>query len=79
VAGGPGIKGFFFLEATMKTILNAVAWGAVSLVVVYAALAPDGGVLYQGPGAVIGVGLIGVGLCRAARERRLATAAATQE
>lgn len=51
----------------MKTKLHILAWGFATAVVVYAAVGPGMGVLYGNPLACLGVGLIGLGLCKQAR------------
>ncbi len=56
----------------MKTKLNILAWGIATMAVVYAAVGPGMGVLYGNPLGCLGVGLIGLGLCKEGR-RRLAT------
>ena len=55
----------------MKPILIIVAWAFVSMVIVYAAVNPNGGVVYSSPVATLGIGLIGLGLCMEARKRLL--------
>ncbi len=58
----------------MKPILIIMAWAFVSIVIVYAVANPNGGVVYNSPLAALGIGLIGLGLCKDAR-KRLATPA----
>ena len=53
----------------MKPILIIAAWAFVSLVIVYAAVNPNSGVIHMSPTAALGVGLIGLGLCMEARKR----------
>ena len=53
----------------MKTFLAAGAWAIVAVAILYAALNPNGGLIDQGPVATLGLGLIGVGLFREARQR----------
>lgn len=53
-----------------KQIIKAVAWVFVLGVILYAALSPTGGVVFQGGWGAIGVGLIGLGLCKAVYDRR---------
>jgi len=54
----------------MKTVSNLIAWTVVSLIIVFAAVQPDHGVVYQSPFAALGVGLIGLGLCKEGLNRR---------
>jgi hypothetical protein len=63
------------MRATMKTMLNTMAWGFAVTVVVYAAVGPGMGVLYGNPLACLGVGLIGLGLCIESRRRLVAVKA----
>lgn len=60
----------------MKPILTIAAWTFISLVIVYAAVNPDSGVIHMSPTAALGVGLIGLGLCMEAKKRL--TPAATE-
>lgn len=46
----------------MKVAMRAVALSVVGAVVVYAAVGPGVGVLFHNPLAVIGAGLIGLGM-----------------
>lgn len=62
----------------MKPILTITAWTFVALVIVYAAVNPDAGVIHTSPTTALGVGLIGLGLCLEAR-KRLRRAAATAD
>ena len=57
----------------MRARLNILAWGFATAAVIYAAVGPGMGVLYDNPLATVGFGLIGLGLCKEGR-RRLATA-----
>lgn len=56
----------------MKTLLSFVLFACVASVIMYAVAHPDGGVIYQSPAAALGVGLIGLGLCKQARKPRAA-------
>jgi hypothetical protein len=49
----------------MKAILKLLAWAALSATVLCLAINPDQGAVYSGPLGPIGVGLIGLGMCRA--------------
>lgn len=51
------------MKSWMKSLAVLVLWGAFSAGVLYALLAPDSGLLFSSPGAALGVGLIGAGLC----------------
>lgn len=53
----------------MKGLLQTTAWAAGIVVIVLAALSPDGGVMYHSPMAAASMGLIGLGLIKRARER----------
>ena len=53
----------------MKTKLHILAWGFAIGVVVYAAVGPGMGGLYGNPLACVGVGLIGLGLCKEGRRK----------
>ena len=53
----------------MKPILTIATWALVSLVIIYAAVNPDSGLIHMSPTAALGVGLIGLGLCMEARKR----------
>lgn len=52
----------------MKSVLTLAAWLFVSVVIVYAAANPESGVIFQSPMAALGVGLIGLGLCKQTRD-----------
>lgn len=53
----------------MKAIFTLAAWAALAGGILYAAVNPDTGIVYQGPGSAIGVMLIGMGLCKHAHDR----------
>ncbi len=59
----------------MKSIVTLAAWAAFAGVILYAAVNPHTGLVYQSPGAAIGVMLIGMGLCKHAQDRARTTAA----
>jgi hypothetical protein len=59
----------------MTKALMLVCWAIAAVTIVYAIANPENGILLRGPWTVLCVGLIGLGLCRHAREnqaRRLA-------
>jgi len=53
----------------MKSFLATLALTALCAVVLISALHPERGVLFQSPGAALGLGLVGLGLCMEARKR----------
>jgi len=53
----------------MKNTAQFVAWTFVAGIIVFAALNPATGVIFQSPGAAVGLGLIGLGLCMEARKK----------
>ena len=53
----------------MKAIVTLTAWATVAATVLYLALGAENGLLDQGPWAIFGLGLIGLGLCRKAHQR----------
>ncbi|MCC7146597.1 MAG: hypothetical protein IT443_09140 [Phycisphaeraceae bacterium] len=62
----------------MSTVTILIAWTLAAGVIVTLAVQPEGGVLYQGPLTVIGLGLIGAGLCIEARKRLIKQDAAAR-
>jgi len=54
----------------MRKTLTFIAWAFVAAAIIYCAVGTDRGVMLQSPGAAIGLGLIGLGLCVSARQRR---------
>lgn len=56
----------------MKSFLSLIAWLCIAAVIVYAATQPDGGVVYQSPMGALGIGLIGLGMCKKMSRRRTA-------
>ena len=53
----------------MKAILLLIAWASLAAAVLYMTIHPQSGVIYQSPMTAIGLGLIGLGLCKHAREQ----------
>ena len=53
----------------MKASLQFIAWATVMATILVAAASPARGVIFHGPLAVLGLGLIGAGLCIDARKR----------
>ena len=58
----------------MKNTAQFVAWTFVAGIIVFAALNPTSGVIFQSPSAAVGLGLIGLGLCMEARKKMAAQA-----
>ncbi len=56
----------------MKSFAQFAAWAFVAGIILFAALNPTSGVIFQSPGAAIGIGLIGLGMCMEARKKQLA-------
>jgi len=56
-------------EDEMKSILQRVMLFGMATVALYLLLNPTNGVVYQGPLAVLGTALIGLGFCREAAQR----------
>ncbi len=54
----------FEKEAQMKAILTLLGWGICTAVILYAVANPQTGILFENPSSVIGVSLIGLGLCK---------------
>lgn len=54
----------------MKTILMLVAWTAIAGVILYAAVNPETGIVFQSPGMAGAVALIGLGLCKHAHDKQ---------
>ena len=50
----------------MKVILNLLAWTCGAAAVLYLVVRPDGGAVFTGPVGTVGIGLIGLGMCRMA-------------
>lgn len=50
----------------MKAVLMVVTFAALMMVIIFALLEPESGVIYQAPLTPVAVGLIGLGLCRQA-------------
>ncbi len=53
----------------MRSILGRIFFLALAAAGLYLLLNPTNGVIYQGPLAVLGTALIGLGLCREALDR----------
>lgn len=53
----------------MKTIVTLTVWVTVAVTVLYLVLRAENGLLDQGPWTILGLGLIGLGLCREAHQR----------
>lgn len=58
----------------MKSFAQFAAWTFVSGIILFAALNPNSGVMFQNPGTALGLGLIGLGLCMEARKKMAAQA-----
>ncbi|MEX0777623.1 MAG: hypothetical protein WD042_18105 [Phycisphaeraceae bacterium] len=58
----------------MKAIVQMVAWSLLAGLILYLAINPQWGVLYQNPMAAIGFGLIGLGIFIEARKRAVQSA-----
>ncbi|MEX2214584.1 MAG: hypothetical protein WD768_10675 [Phycisphaeraceae bacterium] len=56
----------------MKTILSYLAWAVCAAIILFAVANPHNGIVYDSPMSVVGVTLIGLGLCKMAHERRAA-------
>ena len=54
----------------MKAILTFVAWAVLAAIILYAAVNPETGIVFQSPGAAICVAVIGLGLCKHAHDRQ---------
>jgi hypothetical protein len=66
----------------MTKAFMVVCWAVAAVTIVYAIANPENGILLRGPWAVLCVGLIGLGLCRHAREmqaRRMAEQASSRQ
>lgn len=60
----------------MKSLAQFTAWTFVAGIILFAALNPSNGVIFQSPGAAVGIGLIGLGMCMEARKKMAAQAQA---
>ena len=58
----------------MKTILNMTAWSLAVTAVVWLTTTPQAAGIWDNPLAFIGLGLVGLGLCKHARDRTAAGA-----
>ena len=61
----------------MRAVMNFGLWCVLAAGVLYLLLAPGKGLLFSGPWAVVGLGLLGAVLCR--QSRRQLTQAAGDE
>jgi hypothetical protein len=52
----------------MRHLLHYILLAAILLLIVYAAIGSPNGALFHHPLAIVGVGLIGLGLCKRHRE-----------
>jgi hypothetical protein len=57
----------------MKSIVIIIAWAIATAVILYAAINPHNGIVWQSPMSAIGVGLIGLGRCKHARDKQKQT------
>ncbi len=58
----------------MKTIVTFILWAALAGVILYAAVNPETGIVFQSPGTAVCVAIIGLGLCKHAHDRSKAEA-----
>ena len=56
----------------MKTIVMLVAWAGLAGLILYAAVNPETGIVFQSPGTAGAVALIGLGLCKHAHDKQQA-------
>ncbi|MCE9591641.1 MAG: hypothetical protein K8S99_14085 [Planctomycetes bacterium] len=63
----------------MKNVLTIAGWAVLSCTILWVALRPEGGLFFGNTSVTLALGMIGVGLCHHARQRRLATATQTQD
>lgn len=61
------------LEANMKSIAIITCWAIAAGVILYAAVNPNNGIIWQSPMSAFGVGLIGLGLCKHAHDKQQQT------
>ncbi len=54
----------------MKAIVTIVTWTILAGVILYAAVNPETGIVFQSPGAAICVAIIGLGLCKHAHDKQ---------
>lgn len=54
----------------MKSIFTLIAWVAPMLLIAWVAFNPETGLVFQSPTAAVGVGLIGLGLCKHVHDRQ---------
>lgn len=55
----------------MRVLIAAVGWGTLALAVLYVAVIAEDAVILHNPLALVGLGLIGAGLCLDARRREV--------
>jgi len=60
----------------MKSMFTLIAWIAPMLLIAWVAFSPETGLVFQSPTAALGVGLIGLGLCKHVHDRQTKTGAA---
>ena len=60
----------------MRAVGIVLAWSVSAGATVYACLSSQGGLMWHNPLVVLGLGLIGLGICLQVRNRRLALARA---
>jgi len=58
--------------ASMKAVVTFVAWAILASVILYAAVNPETGIVFQSPGTAGAVALIGLGLCKHAHDKQQA-------
>lgn len=52
----------------MKAIATFTVWAVLAAVILYAAVNPETGIVFQSPGAAVCVAIIGLGLCKHAHD-----------
>lgn len=60
----------------MRKVSELVGWGILTAVILTAALGGEQPLVTQSPGIALALGVIGLGLCKHAKERAAATTAA---
>lgn len=56
----------------MKTIAACTCWFVATLALLYMVVRPDTGVVHHSPTTALGLGMIGLGLCRMSRPKTAA-------
>jgi hypothetical protein len=69
MAPAPGVSS----DSGVKVTVHIVAWAALLVAVVYFTVGARHALLFENPLAMVGIGLIGLGLCMDARRGRLPT------